>query len=153
MAGEPGGDAVSIMEENEEIIKLGTVHGWVFKISLWAAPLFFVWTVNTILAHDRDIAVLKMQMTMQGLKGVSQNVNVGQRDKDLGAAATTARTWLTTKDVAAREKVDERTVLNYIEQGMIEPAPVKAGKAWQIAAHFRIIPKDTETCGEIPQGP
>lgn len=144
---------MNIMEENEEIIKLGTVHGWVFKISLWAAPLFFVWTVNTILAHDRDIAVLKMQMTMHGLKGVSQNVNVGQHDKDLGGSAATARTWLTTKDVAAREKVDERTVLNYIEQGMIEPAPVKAGKAWQIAAHFRIIPKDAESCGEIPQGP
>ena len=140
------------MEDNEEIIKLGTVHGWVFKISLWAAPLFFVWTVNTILAHDRDIAVLKMQMTMHGLKGVSQNVNVGQHDK-AAAEAATARTWLTTKDVAAREKVDERTVLNYIEQGMIEPAPVKAGKAWQIAANFRIIPKDAETCGEIPQGP
>lgn len=143
---------MSIMEDNEEIIKLGTVHGWVFKISLWAAPLFFVWTVNTILAHDRDIAVLKMQMTMHGLKGVSQNVNVGQHDK-AAAEAATARTWLTTKDVAAREKVDERTVLNYIEQGMIEPAPVKAGKAWQIAANFRIIPKDAETCGEIPQGP
>ena len=140
------------MEDNEEIIKLGTVHGWVFKISLWAAPLFFVWSVNTILAHDRDIAVLKMQMTMHGLKGVSQNVNVGQHDK-AAAEAATARTWLTTKDVAAREKVDERTVLNYIEQGMIEPAPVKAGKAWQIAANFRIIPKDAETCGEIPQGP
>lgn len=144
---------MNIMEDNEEIIKLGTVHGWVFKISLWAAPLFFVWTVNTILAHDRDIAVLKMQMTMHGLKGVSQNVNVGQHDKAAQEAAATARTWLTTKDVAAREKVDERTVLNYIEQGMIEPAPVKAGKAWQIAANFRIIPKDAETCGEIPQGP
>lgn len=141
------------MEQNEEIIKLGTVHGWVFKISLWAAPLFFVWSVNTILAHDRDIAVLKMQVAMQGTKGILQSVNVGQHDKAAAEAATTARTWLTTKDVAAREKVDERTVLNYIEQGMIEPAPVKAGKAWQIAAHFRIIPKDAETCGEIPQGP
>lgn len=141
------------MEDNEEIIKLGTVHGWVFKISLWAAPLFFVWTVNTILAHDRDIAVLKMQMTMHGLKGVSQNVNVGQHDKAAQEAAATARTWLTTKDVAVREKIDERTVLNYIEQGMIEPAPVKQGKAWQIAAHFRIIPKDSEECGNIPQGP
>lgn len=144
---------MNIMEENEEIIKLGTVHGWVFKISLWAAPLFFVWTVNTILAHDRDIAVLKMQVAMQGTKGISQSVNVGQHDKAATETATTARTWLTTKDVAAREKVDERTVLNYIEQGMIEPTPVKAGKAWQIAAHFRIIPKDAESCGEIPQGP
>ncbi len=142
---------MSIMEQNEEIIILGTVHSWVFKISLWAAPLFFVWSVKTILVHDRDIAVLKMQVAMQGTKGISQSVNVGQDDK--AAAEASAKTWLTTKDVAAREKVDERTVLNYIEQGMIEPAPVKAGKAWQIAAHFRIIPKDSEDCGNIPQGP
>ncbi len=139
------------MEQNEEMIILGTVHSWVFKISLWAAPLFFVWSVKTILVHDRDIAVLKMQVAMQGTKGISQSVNVGQDDK--AAAEASAKTWLTTKDVAAREKVDERTVLNYIEQGMIEPAPVKAGKAWQIAAHFRIIPKDSEDCGNIPQGP
>lgn len=141
------------MEDNQEIIKLGTVHGWVFKFSLWAAPLFFVWTVNTILAHDRDIAVLKMQVAMQGTKGISQSVNVGQQDKAAEATVATARTWLTTKDVATREQIDERTVLNYIEQGMIEPAPVKAGKAWQIAANFRIIPKDTESCGDMPQGP
>ncbi len=144
---------MSIREQNEGIIKLGTVHSWVFKISLWAAPLFFVWSVKTILAHDRDIAVLKMEVAMLGIKGISQRVNVGQHDKAAAEAATTARTWLTTKDVAAREKVDERTVLNYIEQRMIEPAPVKAGKAWQIAAHFRIIPKDSEDCGNIPQGP
>lgn len=144
---------MSIMDDNQEIIKLGTVHGWVFKFSLWAAPLFFVWTVNTILAHDRDIAVLKMQVAMQGTKGISQSVNVGQQDKAAETTVATARTWLTTKDVATREQIDERTVLNYIEQGMIEPAPVKAGKAWQIAANFRIIPKDTESCGDMPQGP
>jgi len=142
---------VNIMEENEEIIKLGTVHGWVFKISLWAAPLFFVWTVNTILAHDRDIAVLKMQMTMHGLKGVSQNVNVGQHDK--AVAETSAKTWLTTKDVAAKEGVTERTVLNYIKDKMIQPPPQFNGKSYDIATNFRIIPKDSEDCGNIPQGP
>jgi len=44
-------------------------------------------------------------------------------------------------------------VLNYIAAGQIEPPPVKAGKAWQIAADFRILPKDAEKCGEIPPEP
>ena len=145
---------MSIMDDSDkEIVTLGTVNGWVFKIAIWFAPLFAVWMTTKVLAHDTEIAVLKMQISMQGAGKVSQSVNVGQHDKAAQEAATTARTWLTTKDVAAREKIDERTVLNYIEQGMIEPMPVKAGKAWQIAANFRIIPKDAETCGEIPQGP
>lgn len=32
--------------------------------------------------------------------------------------------------------------------GMIEPAPVKAGKEWQIAANYRIPPQNAENCGE-----
>lgn len=144
---------MSIMEPDQtEIIKLGTVHSWVFKISLWAMPIFSVWMVNTVLTHDRDIAVLKMQIAMQGGGKVSQNVNVGQA-KDGKDAQMTAKTWLTTKDVAEREGITERTVINYIEHGMIEPTPRKNGKAWEIAEHFRIIPNDSESCGEMPQGP
>ena len=141
---------MSIMDDNQEIIKLGTVHGWVFKISLWAAPLFFVWTVNTILAHDRDIAVMKMQIAMQsGGKGnISNSINMGSAEADT-EMVDSAKTWLTTKDVATREGCDERTVLNYIAAGQIEPVPVKVGKSWQIAENFRIVPKDSETGGTV----
>ncbi len=45
-----------------------------------------------------------------------------------------ARTWLTTKDVATREGCDERTVLNYIARGQIVPMPEKDGKSWRISA-------------------
>ena len=147
---------MSIMEDNgTEIIRVGTINAWAFKIAIWIAPLFSLWLVTKVLAHDTDIAVLKMQMSMSGGKGISQSVNVGQHDKAAAAAAAeaSAKTWLTTKDVAAREGITERTVINYIENGMIEPTPRKNGKSWEIAANFRIIPNDSENCGEIPQGP
>lgn len=140
---------MSIMEADQtEIIKLGTVHSWVFKISLWAMPIFSVWMVNTVLTHDRDIAVLKMQIAMQGHGKVSQNVNVGQ-NRDGKEPPKTARTWLTTQELAEREGCDERTILNYIAAGQIEPAPVKVGKSWQIAEDFRIVPKDSECGGTV----
>jgi hypothetical protein len=107
------------------------------------------WVTVSIISHGEAIAAFK---GWQG-NGVSQNVNVGEvkdADKPLEASA---KTWLTTKDVAAREGITERTVINYIENGMIEPTPRKNGKSWEIAANFRIIPNDSENCGDIPQGP
>lgn len=143
---------MSIMDDQEEIIRVGTINGWAFKIAIWFAPIFAIWMTTKVLAHDTDIAVLKMQFAMQGGGKVSQSVNVGQT-KDGKESQMTAKTWLTTKDVAERESISERTVINYIENGMIEPTPRKNGKAWEIAPEFRIVPNDAEFCGEMPQGP
>jgi hypothetical protein len=111
-----------------------------------------VWVTVSIKEHDTKFAVLEERTT--GGKDISQSVNVGAADADKSLEAS-AKTWLTTKDVAARigKGVTERTVINYIENGMIEPTPRKNGKSWEIAEHFRIIPNDSENCGEIPQGP
>lgn len=143
---------MSIMDDQEEIIRVGTINGWAFKVAIWFAPIFAIWMTTKVLAHDTDIAVLKMQIAMQGGGKVSQSVNVGQT-KDGEESQMTAKTWLTTKDVAQREGITERTVINYIENGMIEPTPKKNGKAWEIAPEFRIVPNDSESCGEFPQGP
>ena len=143
---------MSIMDtDQQEIVTLGTVNGWAFKLAIWFAPIFAIWITTKVLEHDTDIAVLKMQFAMQGSK-VSQSVNVGQT-KDGKESQMTAKTWLTTKDVATREGISERTVINYIENGMIEPTPKKNGKSWEIAPEFRIVPNDSEFCGEFPQGP
>lgn len=79
----------------------------------------------------------------------SQSVNVGQAKSDT-TPMLTAREYLTTADIAAREKVTERAVTEWIAQGRITPEPVKQGKAWVIAKNFRILPNDSECCGEIP---
>jgi len=144
---------MSIVEEDSNaVIKLGTVHSWIFKISLFFMPVFAVWMVTTVLSHDRDIAVLQMQMTMmeRGSKGsVSQNVNVGKAEAPLEELAT-ARDYVTTADIAKRMNVTDRAVIDWISEGRIEPMPVKSGKSWVIAKNFRILPNDSECCGEIP---
>ena len=109
-----------------------------------------VWVTVSIKEHDTKFAVLEERTS--GGKGVSQSVNVGSTDPNKPLEAS-AKTWLTTKDVAEREGITERTALNYIEQGMIDPTPRKNGKSWEIAANFRILPNDSESCGNIPQGP
>jgi len=76
-----------------------------------------------------------------------QSTSVITGQKDAAAMPASAKTWLTTTDVAKREQVTERTIINYIEAGQIDPAPVKEGKEWHIAEHFRIIPKNAEECG------
>jgi hypothetical protein len=143
---------MSIMEHDEEIVTLGTVNGWAFRIAIWFAPIFAIWMTAKVLAHDTDIAVLKMQFSMRGDNSkMSQSVNVGQ-NKD-ATLAKGAKTWLTTKDVAERQGITERTVLNYIESGMIDPAPVKNGKAWEIAENFRILPNHSDDCCKFPNQP
>lgn len=138
---------MSITDDQKEVVNIGTVHAWIFKASLWAAPLVCVWLVNKVLAHDTDIALLKLELAMsrKSANGISQSVNVGKTADEI--APDSARTWLTTQEVAKRELVTDRTILNYIEAGMIEPAPTRTGKEWHIAEHYRIVPNHSESCG------
>lgn len=73
------------------------------------------------------------------------SVNVGDAEADLKNVS--ARTWLTTQEVAKREGVTDHTITNYIAARQIEPPPEKDGKSYRIAEHYRILPKDAETCG------
>ena len=141
-----------IEEDSESVIRLGTIHSWLFKISMWAAPIFFIWAVTAIMRHDTEIAVLKMQIAMMqgsGKGSVSQNVNVGKADAKTGLVET-SRDYVTTADIAKQEQVTERAVIDWISAGRIDPMPVKSGKSWVIARNFRIVPNDSECCGETP---
>ena len=55
------------------------------------------------------------------------------------------RDHLTTDEVAEREGVTARTVISWIEQNRIYPAPIKSERAWIIAADYRILPQITAT--------
>jgi len=109
------------------------------------------WVTMTVNDHGESIAVLN-ERSGHG-KDVTQSVNVGAVDATEALAKGSAKTWLTTKDVAEREGKSERTIINYIESGMIEPPPVKNGKSWDLAETYRIIRPDTENCGKIPNDP
>ncbi len=118
-------------------LMLSSMCGGVF---LWG-----LWVTGSISMHSNQISVL-FERTSGGKGSVSQNVNVGAAEAEM---ADSAKTWLTTKDVATREGCDERTVLNYIARGQIVPMPEKDGKSWRISAGFRIIPNPAESGGKV----
>jgi DNA-binding CsgD family transcriptional regulator len=102
-----------------------------------------VWLVITAIV----VAVLGLVIRpIQMPSAPHQSTSVITGQKDAITLPTSAKTWLTTADVATREKITERTVINYIESGMIVPHPTRTGKEWHIAANFRIVPKSSEEC-------
>ena len=44
--------------------------------------------------------------------------------------------WLTTEDVARREKKSPRTILTWITEGRITPAPIQTDRAWLISPDY-----------------
>lgn len=152
---------MSIQEDNgNTIVTMGTVNAMAFKVLIWiglvATPAAFVlfWNLDTQLQlHDWRIAALERQSARSG--GVTQSVNVGDASSALTKTddETSAKTWLTVQEVAKREHVTDRSVLNYIEAGLIDPEPQKNGKSWVIAENYRIVPKDSASCGTGEERP
>lgn len=58
----------------------------------------------------------------------------------------TGKTYLTTAEVAARENVSPRTLLTWIQEGRVSPAPEKSDRAWIIPADYRIQPPSADDC-------
>jgi len=54
------------------------------------------------------------------------------------------REFLNSDEVGEREGVSSRTVTSWIEQGRIYPQPTRQGRAWTIAANYRLLPINTE---------
>jgi len=54
------------------------------------------------------------------------------------------REYLDSDEVGEREGVTSRTVISWIEQGRIYPQPTRQGRAWVIAADYRILPQTAE---------
>lgn len=89
--------------------------------------------------------VLSASLTSGGA-GPHQSTSVITSDASK-LASQSARAYLTTADVALREGIAERTVVEYINQGRISPAPEKTGKSWSIAAEYRILPPNAASSG------
>lgn len=72
-------------------------------------------------------------------------------DPTKAALLGTHREYLTTSDVARIEQVSVREVQDMIVNGEIQPAPVKDGREYRIAASYRIQSQTAADCGEQPQ--
>jgi hypothetical protein len=93
------------------------------------------------------VGILNLVITRPGTHAPSQSTSVITGDASDLSQLATHRTYLTTADVAAKEKVSVREVIDMIAQGEIEPAPEKTGREYRIAANYRILPQSAASCG------
>lgn len=64
------------------------------------------------------------------------------------ADPTTQRQFLTVAEVAKKEGLSTRTIIDYIEAGRILPSPLRNGtRPWALAADYRILPLTAANSG------
>lgn len=129
--------------DGDTIVTLNTIHALAFKVMIWVGILGVPVAANTAysILRTQDNHEWRLQSLERATHkaGITQSVNVGAV-KDV-AAEESARTFLTVQEVARREQVTDRTVLNWIEEGKIDPAPMKDGKVWVLSEDYRILPQ------------
>ena len=107
------------------------------------------------------VGLLNLVIGKPGATAPHQSTSVITGDAQSGPAlldAATAtgtaqshRDYLTTADVAAKENVSVREVVDMIAQGEITPPPQKQGREYRITADYRLQPHPAAECGEQPQ--
>lgn len=87
--------------------------------------------------------------------GSTQSTSVITSDaaKGLGAPTESARDYFLVSEVAAKEGKTERTILNYIDQKLIQPEPVETSRGWQISKDYKIPAKVAQTSDEYRKLP
>lgn len=137
-------------EEGGELVRLPGMWEVLAKFAFAASvPVLLlgitwaVWVTNRVWENTADIRLLKDRGSR------SQSVNVGA--VEAVADTDSAREYLTVQEVAEREGVTDRTILNWIDEGRIHPTPIKEGKSWVIAEDFRIIPHVAEAGKTKPE--
>lgn len=70
------------------------------------------------------------------------NVTVGSSEKP-----ESRKVYLTTAEVAEAERISDRQVVQLISTGRIHPPPERSGRAWRIAADYRILPQTAAVSG------
>jgi hypothetical protein len=105
--------------------------------------------LNWLIIAGVLVGILNLVITrsQSGSASPTQSTSVITGDASDLSQLATHRTYLTTADVAAKEKVSVREVIDMIAQGEIEPAPEKTGREYRIAANYRILPQSAASCG------
>ena len=78
--------------------------------------------------------VKEVQPTTNTAEGGSVRIGLARPGED------SQKTYLTTREVADKEGVSQRTVNAWIQASRIDPKPVQSDRAWQIAVDYRILP-------------
>lgn len=79
--------------------------------------------------------------------GSTQSTSVITSDavKGMGAPTESNRDYLLVSEVATKEGVTERTILNWIKDKLIQPEPTQTSKGWQINKDYMIPAKLAQT--------
>jgi len=101
-------------------------------------------TLNAVLAMSSVSLFLTIMKIILILPDYEPTAPSNNNSVQIGDVKTKPqRDHLTTEEVAEREGVTARTVISWIEQNRIYPAPVKSDRAWIISADYRILPQLT----------
>lgn len=95
-------------------------------------------------------ALLNLVMAKQSAPASTQSTSVitSESARTAGShAATSRRDYFLVSEVATREGKSERTIIEWIEAGRIQPAPSKEGKEWRISESYRIPPQLAASSG------
>lgn len=130
------GMAARFMMTESAVLKLEAMGTWIIRLLvLWIITA----VLNLVLTNHRSSPA-----------PTSQSTNVITSDAASKAAAIapqSRRDYLLVSEVALREGVAERTILDWIEHKRLTPTPVKEGKEWRISAEYRIPPQIAANSG------
>lgn len=146
---------MSIHDDDGEIVRFPGFWSVIIKVAValsvpatMAVITLLAWVITKSFEHDRRIAILE-DRSYSNQRAENSNTNIitsdaGEMAQEL---VKSARTYLTTAEVAKREQVSERTVTDWITAGRLVPPPTKEGKEWRISAQYRIPPQTAAISG------
>lgn len=155
-------------DSSNEAITMGRATGALFKLNVWVGAVFIPIASLAALSmrdelrdhrkdlgdHDRRISRLEVRNGLaNSADPTSPAANTNTNTIAINTeppALPSARDYLTTQEVASREKVTDREVLYMIARGSIIPQPVKSGKTWRIPKEYAIRTDPTERFGTVP---
>jgi hypothetical protein len=97
--------------------------------------LLVLGTLSFLVSLAKLLPILAPQHVPSNLN----SVQIGNASKE-----KPQREFLNSDEVGEREGVSSRTVTSWIEQGRIYPQPTRQGRAWTIAADYRLLPITAE---------
>lgn len=141
--------------DGTEILKLPGFWATLFKVCMaLGVPIsmgvlsIIVWMFMQIMSLNTRVTLLEFRAG--AVVGTGSPLSNSVSINDAAKGAMHQRDYLTTADVAEREGVSVRTVVDWILKGRIDPEPEKRGKSYTIAENYRILPQDSANAPPKP---
>lgn len=124
---------------NDRVLALESKVAGIYRMVLCSLILTVLFGLLRIFRVLPDFQPPAVPAPSSAPSGNSNAVNIGAALPAISGEQS-RKDYLTTAEVASRENIAERTLLTWIEQGRIQPAPEKSSRAWLIPVNYRIQP-------------